>query len=164
MVEKMNLFVILEALDQGQLDVFDQLQSDSAILKEFTTALGWLIPVWMTGAVNQYDHAHMIVEFNELCNRGWDRFKEFPNLRAKLLALCGPGRATKHRFFKPPTYKTGNALLDLLRISHPDIRPEQMDLWISKHTLEEARELAEMHGYQKDAIADVEKAYNGAGS
>lgn len=157
--KKIDIFVILEALDLGDMTIYDQIAADPGALAEFQKEIGFILPIWMTGSARDSDHMDLITRFNKNCNRGWFDLAKHPRLQTKLLATVGPGRRLSHRFSKVKGVKKSAPLFDLLRRDHPDIRPSEVQLWARQNTLEQALERARGYGYLDEDLADLEKDY-----
>ena len=57
--KKIDIFVILEALDLGDMTIYDQIAADPGALAEFHKEIGFMLPVWMTGSARDSDHAEL---------------------------------------------------------------------------------------------------------
>lgn len=148
MVHKIDIFAILKYMDEGNFRIYETISQDEEMLKEFETNLPWVIKQWMTGAVKNNDHRRLIENFDSLCNIGWFEFG--PELQTKLLACCGSGKSVKHKFYKVKANKSTNKILDLFRKRYPDIRQEQVSMWIRKHDTIDFEGLLDTLGIQKD--------------
>lgn len=145
---KFDLFVVLDFLDQNSFEVYEELSKDEVLLAEYEKALGWILPLWMIGANRDDDHAALIGNFNRNCNNVWLDLKNHPRLRSKLLAGCGLGKRTNHKFFKAAAPKYDNEVYRILRQMYPDMTSEEGELWIRKNMPKEFKELVEMMGVQ----------------
>lgn len=145
---KFDIFVALEFLDQNSFEVYEELSQDPQLRDQYEKALGWILPLWMIGASRDADHAELIKRFNRDCNNVWLGLKEHPSLRSKLLAGCGLGKRTNHKFFKAATPKYDNEVHRILRQLYPDMTLEEGELWIRKNEPKEFKELVEMMGVQ----------------
>ena len=159
MTQKLDLFAVLGLLDENTLDVYPVLKGDEEMLKEFEQMVGWLLPHWMTGANSEADLEDLIAAFNEYCNAGWFEFRGHPELQAKLLACCGLGSKTRHKFFKPKKNKVLTQISKLLRVKYPDIRDEEVLAWCRLNDKKDVKDLAEACGYQKDDVKKVLDSY-----
>lgn len=159
MAAKLDIFTLLEFLDQRNLNVYEALAEDPEVQREFEKNLGWLLPQWMTGASNDAAHRELVLRFNETCNVGWFEFNDHPELRAKLLAAVGLGKKTNHKFFKPGVKTKRDKLIDFIAQSYPDFRPEQLGLWCKTNSLDDLMELTEAAGLQKSEQDDLIQAY-----
>ena len=156
---KIDLFVILEALDLGDMSVYDDIAADPGALAEFRREIGYMLPIWMTGSARDLDHKKLVERFNAICNQRWFDLAKHPRLQAKLLAAVGLGTKTPHRFHKVKAASKNSAMLELLELQHPDIREHEVRLWARKNTWEQTQELAQMYGWQDDQIDDLKKNY-----
>lgn len=154
---KLDLFTVLEYLDKQNLGVYEELMADPELVAELEKSIGWLIQQWMTAAADNTEHMVLAMSFDEFCNTGWDQFS--PRLQSKLLACCGLGKKVKHKFYRPKTSKTSNDLINLLQLRYPDIRLEEVELWVRKTTIDDAIELGQLMGYQTDQVKSVEASY-----
>lgn len=156
----LDIFLILEFLDQQNLRLYDVLREDEAMLAEFNKSVGWMIPQWFTGASNDQDHRYMVTMFDEFCNQPWAALSDHPELRAKLLACIGNGRPIRHRFFKPGKSKgTPGDLTAALRQVYPDLNREEVALWCRHTTEQEFVEFMERLGMMPEDIDAVRPEY-----
>lgn len=160
MSSKLDIFSVLNFLDQNNLDVHKALSEDPDMLKEFEQAVGWLLPQWMVSAINEEDHAQLIENFNSYCNIGWFSFRKHPELQAKLLGCCGLGKKTRHRFFKPKPALPITKIRELLEHKYEDIREEEIAIWCQYNKPADVKRLAEALGYQKDDVKEILKSFD----
>lgn len=156
---KFDLFVVLEYLDNNSFEVYEELSQDEVLLSEYEKALGWILPLWMLGSSRNSDHAALIENFNRNCNGVWLDLKDHPRLRSKLLATCGLGRKTNHKFFKAAAPKYDNEVYRILRRLYPDMLTEEGELWVRKNEPKQFEELVRMMGLQETDIKEVKKVY-----
>lgn len=161
MKQKFDLFGVLEFLDERSLQVREVFLDDPEGLKELDRNAGWLLPQWMTGAYKDQDHAALISRFNEVANPGWYGFQKHPELQLKLLALCGLGRKVKHKFIKPRSSPSTDKITELLSLVYPDIRQEEVELWLRQNDRDDLIDLAVRLGYQTEEQEALLKAYDG---
>jgi len=161
MKQKFDLFGVLEFLDLRSLQVREVFLDEPELLKELDRNAGWLLPQWMTGAYKDQDHAALISRFNEIANPGWYSLQKHPELQLKLLALCGLGRKVKHKFTKLRSNPTMDKLTELLLQVYPDIRQEEVELWVRQNDRDDLIELATRLGYQTEEQEALLKAYDG---
>jgi hypothetical protein len=159
MTHKLDLFAVLGLLDENELSIYSTLKGDADMLKEFEQAVGWLLPHWMTGSNSESDLVDLTTAFNEYCNGGWFALREHPDLQAKLLACCGLGSKTRHKFFKPKKDKVLTRISNLLKVKYPDIRDEEVLVWCRLNDKKDVQDLAEAWGYQKDEVKKVLDSY-----
>ena len=122
MAAKLDIFGVLSYLDANNLGVYEALREDAEMLKEFERNVSWMLPQWMTGATNDSDHAELIDNFNMICNDGWFELYGHPELQAKLLACCGTGHRTRHKYYKPKKVPHLTKMMKFLRGKYIDIR------------------------------------------
>ena len=159
MTYELDIFDILEYLDRRNFRVYDSVRNDEKLRKEFDKNIGWLIPQWMSGAYKDAEHAELIQSFNETCNRGWFSFTGHPELQAKLLACCGLGHKTRHRFIKPVASRKNKKIHELLADKYYDITPEEVDLWCRKNDIKAFETLARQLGCQDSEIKELKKVF-----
>ncbi len=145
---KFDIFVALEFLDKNSFEVYQELSQDEQLRDQYEKSLGWILPLWMIGASRDADHAELIKRFNRDCNNVWLDLKDHPSLRSKLLAGCGLGRKTNHKFFKAATPKYDNEVFRVIRQVYPDMTLEEGELWIRKNQRADFKELTELLGIQ----------------
>jgi hypothetical protein len=157
---KLDIFAVLTYLDENNLGVHDALRGDPDMLKELERNISWMVPQWMSGAMKDSDHADLVESFNAICNNGWFDLYGHPELQAKLLACCGTGKKVRHKYYKPSIARTRHVMHDFLSHKYQDIRDSEVALWVRRSEKSDVRRLAESLGYQKDAIKDLNKAYD----
>ena len=159
MTYKLDIFDILGCLDERNFRVYDTIRNDEELRKEFDKNVGWLLPQWMFGAHKDVDHAALIESFNEVCNAGWYSFSGHPELQGKLLACCGLGYQTRHRFIKPVVSRENKKIFDLLVDKYYDITPEEVNLWCRRNDVKDFEKLARQLGRQDSEIKELKKAF-----
>lgn len=130
MSDKIDIFTVLEYLDTNHFELYEVVSGDPDILKTFEKDLGWIIPIWFSGATNAPNQKDQTLLFNEVCNQCWFELSKHPELRAKLLAACGLGKEIKHKFYKPKSLNQTGGFLSILRQVYPDIKPEEVELFV----------------------------------
>lgn len=129
MADTIDLFAILEYLDQRNLRLYDAVRDDDDARKDLEKNIGWLIPQWFTASTNDADHRDLILMFDMFCNPVWDSLYKHPELRTKLLACIGLDKKVRHKFFKPGKKGSTNRLEEILTQIHPDITRDEMGIW-----------------------------------
>jgi len=156
---KVDLFVVLEGLDRRNMKLYDEIAVDAEARKELDREIGYMLPIWMTGAARNDDHMALIDRFNACCNLHWFKLYGNPRMQLRLLAHIGLGRKVAHRFNKVKAAPRSTALFDLLSLTHPDIRGQEVRIWVSKNTVEDVEELARGHGWTDEQVEKVLKNY-----
>ena len=160
MASKLDIFAVLSYLDENNLGVYKALGEDAEMLAELNRSVSWMLPQWMTGAINDESHAELMKNFNALCNDGWFSLSGHPELQTKLLACCGLGRNVRHKFFKPAKSRNLNRMMELLSYKYQDIREEEVELWCRRNDKASMSLLAQSTGYQKDEVKELAKAFD----
>lgn len=160
MARKLDLFGVLKSLDQRNFDTYKMVCEHGEIKKELDTLSGWMLPIWMTGTDSIMQTIKLTERFDDKANGIWDSLGDHPELRVQLLASCGLGEYTKHKFYKRAGAKYNSGVYKLLRISHPDIRKEEVNIWIGRNDTNDLKELAIASGYQSAEIKDLVKVFN----
>lgn len=148
----LDIFSVLKMLDRNDMDIHDNLSGHPDVLKELEKNSGWMLPLWMISSESDRDHRALIVNFVERCNLVWESTQGHPILQLRLLASCGLGRLTRHKFYKKTQSMEAKYLTELLIQTTPDINPDEIDMWVRHRTEEDVRELAESCGYQTKEI------------
>lgn len=156
---KFDIFVVLQELDQNNYTVYEELEGNQELLAEYCKVLGWMLPLWMTGASRNDDHVKLLRAFNTDLNRVWYKVKGHPKLQSKLLAGIGLGRRTNHKFFKasPPNYQ--NEVVRFIQELYPDANRQEIELWIRMNEPATFKELAEELGWQVADLKELVKVY-----
>ena len=154
MAYTLDLFAVLRMLDRGDMDVYESLSNDPDTLKELERQAGWMLPLWMTGCYQDASHRRLIQRFDDRANCVWSATYGHPILQLRLLAACGVG-SVRHKFYKNTAPKHGKAILDLLIQITPDIRPDEVDMWIRNNNEERVQELAQACGYQPKELKAI---------
>jgi len=160
MASKLDIFSVLSYLDENNLGVYNALRDDPEMLTELERNVSWMLPQWVTGATNDTVHASLIANFNEVCNDGWFDLYGHPELQTKLLACCGTGRKTRHKYYKPAKAVQLGKMMALLEGKYEDIREEEVEMWIRHTTTEAMISFAESLGYQESEVKDLTKTFN----
>jgi len=156
---KLDIFDVLESLDRRNFRVYDSVRGDEELRKELDKNICWLIPQWMVGAYKDSEHSDLVQNFNDVCNPGWYSFYGHPELQAKLLACCGLGYKTRHRFIKPVVSRESKKIHDLLLGKYYDITPEEVELWCRSNDIKGLEELAQQLGLQEVEIGELRKIF-----
>ena len=149
MANKLDVFAVLEFLDLNSFNVREAFEDDPDMLKQLDKEAGWMLPQWMSGAMNDAAHEELLYAFNTYCNPGWFKLYKHPTLQLKLLAAIGTGKKVKHKFYKPQT-AVGSKIENLLLMVYPDIHVSEVDLWCRRNTESDLYELMNNLGLQHD--------------
>lgn len=152
MNDKVDLFFVIKELDKNNLGIYESLADDEDMNKEFDRLLSWLLPQWMSASTDESVEKFLISRFNLFCNRYWFELRSHPELQAKLLGCCGPGKPVRHRFVKRHKPSSVPNLTEFLETEYVDIREQQVLTWCRQNTPKQVKEFAKQHGYQKKEI------------
>lgn len=156
---QLPIMPILKVLDQKKFGLYKAFTTDESERKELERLIGYLLPIWMSGAVDDADHARMIVRFNRIANEGWFAFRNHPELQAKILACVGVGREVRHSFYKVARSTPSPKLTELLQERYRDIRRDEIRLWCQKNSEADVAELAAASGRQNDDVKAIVEEY-----
>lgn len=159
MAGELDLFAVLRFLDQKNMELYSELKQDEDMLVEFNKMVGWLLPRWMAGSTSNADHRLLIKNFNEYVNVGWFTYSGHPELQAKLLACCGIGRPTKHKFTKPQGATSFQEIRSLLEIKYDDISDDEIVMWCRLNNENDLVEFAGRCGYQEKETKELKKIF-----
>jgi DNA-binding HxlR family transcriptional regulator len=157
--KQLPIQAILRVLDQRKFNLYSALAKDESDRKELERMLGYILPRWMSGAVNEEDHQRLIIRFNRLANLGYHTLSKHPELQAKLLATVGLGREVKHNFFKANRASKTPLLDKLLRQQYPDLRKEEMRLWCRLNGASDIKRIAEACSWSEEDVEAVVGEY-----
>jgi hypothetical protein len=145
---KININVVLKHLDAHNLEVYAAFRHQEAERKELDRMLGYILPIWSAGIASALEQYEMIFRFNEQVNLGWQELKDHPELRAKVLAVIGPGKVVRHDFHPRKIAAHETQLGGLLALRYPDIRKDEIGLWCAVNTEVALLELCDRYGVQ----------------
>ena len=157
---KFDILVLLEYLDERDLSVYQEISQSEELKAELDKNIGWILVQWMTGSTSEHDHRELLSNFNGLCNPVWKGLSDYPELRTKLLACCGLGKKTRHRFFRPPAQQKSTKLKDFLRRLYPDINSSEVLLWVKTNEKKSILDVASSLGVQDKELKDIETEFS----
>lgn len=152
-----DLFATLRKLDSGNLSVYEECTNDQE-RKDFNKEVGWMLPQWMSSATNPKQQIQLIANMNRVAT-AWGALNDHPQLRTQLLATCGLGKTTKHRFPKSKRGVGYGALYKLLLLSYPDIRMSEVDIWCANNNIKDVEQLAQYYGMQAKELEPIIKVF-----
>lgn len=153
-----DLFGTLRDLDSGNLSVYEDKCTTEEERKDFNKEVGWMLPQWMSSANNPKQQIQLLLNMSKVAT-SWGSLNNHPQLRAQLLATCGLGQSTKHRFPKAKKAVGYGALHKLLLKSYPDIRLSEVELWCKSNDIKDVERLAGYHGLQIKELEPIIKVY-----
>lgn len=152
---------VLTHLDQNDLSIHAMFEDDPEAASKFDRDISWMLPQWITTSTNDAEHRAQVIMFDEICNTGWGLFYKHPILQAKLLALVGPGRKVRHKFYQPAGGRPAglDRLYDLLQAEIEDIRPGEVVMWVQSSDIEDLDDLMFSHGIPVDKHKEIKIQY-----
>ncbi len=153
-----DLFGTLRALDRGDLSVYESSCNSDQERKDFDKEVGWMLPQWMSSATNPKQQEALIQRMGR-ASVYWGSLNNHPQLRAQLLATCGLGKTTKHRFPRAKRTASYGALHKLLLMVYPDVNLSEVELWCKNNNINDVELLARTYGLQDKELDPIMKAF-----
>jgi hypothetical protein len=150
-----NLNVVLRAIDSKNFELYQAFRHQEVERKELDRMLGYILPIWVSGIASSSEQIDMTFAFNQYINIGWRELDKHPEMRAKLLALIGPGHTVRHDFHLREATANQTNLGKLLLLRYPDIRKDEINLWCSVNNEAALLDMCNQYGIQakeRDAI------------
>lgn len=118
----------------------------------------WLVMRYLSSAesANREIIEHYLIMTNELVNTNFSDIKGDPELLWKLMSMVGIGKSVKHPYVAPGKgrKKKSNAFKAWLHEQYAYLSEQEIDLWFSNITREQARDMLEQYQIKdKDVIA-----------
>lgn len=145
----MNLKVILKHLDRRNLEVYEAFRYNGGDRKELDQLLAYVLPLWMSGTLTGHDQFRLMVQFNKHINLCWWELGQHPELRAKMLAVIGPGHVLQHDYHARRPRRQMTALMGLLSRRYQDMREDEVQLWCSVNSEATLLEMCREYGVQE---------------
>lgn len=156
MSEKIELKEKLAAVDLNYKDLWDEIDDDQKkSLKQELFILNRYISNVKNNDRNIQEH--FVLTVNEYFNKHWNTLQKHPKLLWQLLCMCS--HESRQVFFhqwmgfkkKEGTNKIEKFLLEL----YPNKKDDEIELLASMITKDEAKKLAQAHGYDDKQIAKM---------
>ena len=118
----------------------------------------WLVMRYLSSAesANNEIIEHYLIMTNELVNTNFSELKNDPELLWKLMSIVGIGKSVKHPYVAPGKgkKKKSNAFKAWLHEQYNHLSEQEIDLWFSNITKEQARDMLEQYQIKdKDIIS-----------
>ena len=144
---------VLPAADTRNKDFYERLSDEEK--KGFSP---WLIQRYLSSAESATPEMieHYLIMTNELVNTDYSTIKDHPELMWKLMSMVGVGKSMKHPYVAPGKgkKKKGNAFKLWLHEQYPHLNEQEVAVWFSMFTKEQAKDLLEQYQVKdKDVIA-----------
>lgn len=93
---KLNIFDVLNAIDQRDGDFYSRLPDDKK-----AAFLPRVVILWASNVVGR-NAEHYLQAVNEFANVNFDDLRDHPELQYRLLSLAGVGSRQDHKYVAPP--------------------------------------------------------------
>lgn len=144
---------VLPAIDTRNKQFYENLTEEEQ--KGFAA---WLVMRYLSSAESATPEIieHYLIMTNELVNTNFSELKNHPELMWKLMSIVGVGKSVKHPYVAPGKgkKKKSNAFKVWLHEQYNHLSEQEIDLWFSNITREQARDMLEQYQIKdKDVIA-----------
>ena len=144
---------VLPAIDTRNKQFYENLTEEEQ--KGFAA---WLVMRYLSSAesANNEIIEHYLIMTNELVNTNFSELKNDPELLWKLMSIVGIGKSVKHPYVAPGKgkKKKSNAFKAWLHEQYNHLSEQEIDLWFSNITKEQARDMLEQYQIKdKDIIS-----------
>jgi hypothetical protein len=144
---------VLPAIDTRNKQFYERLTEEEQ--KGFAA---WLVMRYLSSAESATPEIieHYLIMTNELVNTNFSDLKNHPELLWKLMSVIGVGKSVKHPYVAPGKgkKKKSNAFKAWLHEQYNHLSEQEIDLWFSNITREQARDMLEQYQIKdKDIIS-----------
>ncbi len=144
---------VLPAIDTRNKQFYENLTEEEQ--KGFAA---WLVMRYLSSAESATPEIieHYLIMTNELVNTNFSELKNHPELLWKLMSVVGIGKSVKHPYVAPGKgkKKKSNAFKAWLHEQYNHLSEQEIDLWFSNITKEQARDMLEQYQIKdKDIVA-----------
>lgn len=144
---------VLPAIDTRNKQFYERLTEEEQ--KGFAS---WLVMRYLSSAESATPEIieHYLIMTNELVNINFSDLKNHPELLWKLMSVVGVGKSVKHPYVAPGKgkKKKSNAFKAWLHEQYNHLSEQEIDLWFSNITREQARDMLEQYQIKdKDIIS-----------
>ena len=148
---KVPLREMLNALDRNDFDFYSRLDKEQK--KAFSP---WLAMRYASSASGA-DAYHYLLMVNDLVNVDFSSLKKHPELQWKLLATCGIGHTSYHKYIQPGKKKTKTKLHKFLIELYPTLNEKERDLLLALNGKDDLTQLAKDNGLSDKEIKELFK-------
>jgi len=148
---KVPLREMLNALDRNDFDFYSRLDKEQK--KAFSP---WLAMRYASSASGT-DAYHYLLMVNDLVNVDFSSLKKHPELQWKLLATCGIGHTSYHKYIQPGKKKAKTKLHNFLVELYPTLNEKERDLLLALNDKDDLTQLAKDNGLSDKEIKDLFK-------
>jgi len=148
---KVPLREMLNALDKNDFDFYSRLDKEQK--KAFSP---WLAMRYASSASGD-DAYHYLLMVNDLVNVDFSSLKKHPELQWKLLATCGIGHTSYHKYIQPGKKKVKPKLHKFLVELYPTLNEKERDLLLALNDKDDLTQLAKDNGLSDKEITELFK-------
>ena len=148
---KVPLREMLNALDRNDFDFYSRLDKEQK--KAFSP---WLAMRYASSASGM-DAYHYLLMVNDLVNVDFSSLKKHPELQWKLLATCGIGHTSYHKYIQPGKKKTKPKLSNFLLKVYPTLSEQELVLLLGMNDKDDITQLAKDNGLSDKEIKELFK-------
>lgn len=148
---KVPLREMLNALDKNDFDFYSRLDKEQK--KAFSP---WLAMRYASSASGT-DAYHYLLMVNDIVNVDFSSLKRHPELQWKLLATCGIGHTSYHKYIQPGKKKIKPKLHKFLVELYPALNEHERDLLLAINDKDDLTQLAKDNGFNDKEIKELLK-------
>lgn len=148
---KVPLREMLNALDKNDFDFYSRLDKEQK--KAFSP---WLAMRYASSASGT-DAYHYLLMVNDIVNVDFSSLKKHPELQWKLLATCGIGHTSYHKYIQPGKKKIKPKLHKFLVELYPALNEHERDLLLAINDKDDLTQLAKDNGFNDKEIKELLK-------
>lgn len=153
---KLNIFELLSKLDKRHLSIYEELADDER--KEVSP---YLLLRWMSVVNDDSDFEEFYTLIvNDVVNKGFWELSKYPDLQVKLLAICGSGQKTYHKWLSEPkgsSRRKKDRIREIIEKHEHNINDREWELIRFQNTKKDFVVVLEQYGYQKSEISEILK-------
>ena len=141
---------VMAAIDKKDRGFYQRLTDEQK--KAFSA---WMMMRYAS-SVQGRSSAQYLFMVNELVNKNFSDISKHPELQWLLLSACGSGKVEFHPYIKPPnSKKKKDKISEFVYSVYPDLKRDELELFLSLNSKEDLKELAKNNGYDDKTIADI---------
>lgn len=139
------------------IDTKDRAWYDSLTEEEKKKLSIWMLMRYTSNATDRAFAEHYLEWTNEVVNVHFNKLRKHPQLQFQLLQLVGLGRSTFHPWIAPGKAAKKDKIATWVAENYSHLNDDEIEIFLSGHTIESLRELMEEHGLDKKSIKEILK-------
>jgi hypothetical protein len=156
MEDKLSIFEVMKLIDQDSKWLWSEVSEEQqkAIKNDLYILNRWISSV---NSNNREIVEHFVLATNEYYNKNWNDLSKHPELQWKLLCMCAhDSKSTmKHAWIANKKRTGNNKISKFLETLYPNKKSDEIELQASLMTLDDAKELARLYGYDESQIKKI---------